>query len=122
MKPRDWRDLVRAIYDPADIEELIRAADVSNLLAMASQPGMPSEPFHVLATTIAADESRSDRERTAARRALRSQVRDEEQARRAVEKARAKAEFDALPMAPPLPTLDEVDDQLNPFVDIQEST
>jgi hypothetical protein len=122
MKPRDWRDLVRAIYEPAEIEALVKAGDISNLLAMASLPGMPAEPFETLATAIAADATRSVRERGAAEQALRSHAGREEQERLAAERARAKAEFDALPLAPARASPDVLDEPFNPFVDPEDSS
>jgi hypothetical protein len=120
MKPRDWKDLVRAIYEPAEIEALLKAGNVRNLLAMASLPGMPQEPFETIATEIAADPTRSDRERVAARQALRSRAGREEQEQRDAEKARVRAEFDALPFAPAPASSDAVDVTFNPFVDVDD--
>lgn len=118
MKPRNWRDLVLAIYDPAEVEALVRARGVRDLLKMASQPGMPSEPFHTLANEIASDTNRSDKERLAARQALRIHAAQDEQERAAIERARIKAEFDALPVAP---SSDSPEDFDNPFLAADDS-
>lgn len=115
VRLRTWRDLVAAVYDSAEIAEMIRATKVRDLLTMASRPGIPEGLFNVLASSIASDPERTPAERGAARRALRTERRLESE-RVAIERERVRAEFARLPAAPPSPVVYE-GLELNPFVD-----
>jgi hypothetical protein len=109
--------LVRAIYEPWEIEAFARANEVRRLLQMAGAPGMPRDSFRELAISILTDSSRSDAERIEAQGALSSDRGRLESELRAIEKAKAKAEFDALPWAPSDLEVEIEEEEYNPFLE-----
>lgn len=95
-----WRDLLAVVYEPAEIEEMIRAGKMRDLLFMASRPGMPEGLFTSLAVSIASDPQRTPAERNAARRALRTATGLRDAERDDMERERMKKEFARLPARP----------------------